>query len=314
MNFRKTVPLVIFSFIAIILLIVIILKSSLLTMLAILVPLGVLGAIAIIIATALGEGKKIYQLAGAVIAWVVFFFVWLLWSPLTFDFVTHTGVFWALQVFLVINLVLLGKTGMMVVLAQAITILMISILIVGLIANFTRGGPELMADIKSYITSTSLQAYITKIETLDKERRAELLQRSLKQIEREVKEGVSINRVSSKLEQIKRESKKIYPFSEPKKILSEKKLPPPRRLSGVFDLKPEEMYDTGIKIRPDDFRKGPILYLRQKEPKVFWIVNAVGKDIKVNRRTYSVKIIPPAGEIQLRGGTEPTRVWGKVVL
>lgn len=100
---------------------------------------------------------------------------------------------------------------------------------------------------------------------------------------------------------------------EPKKPKPVVRPVPPRRLSGVFNLKPGEIYNTGIKIRHEDFRKGPILYLRQNEPKIFWFVNAAGEDIKIDRRTYSIKITPPAGEIQLRGGPEPTRVRWEII-
>lgn len=235
MNYRKIIPISILTFCGIVFAILRIISSSLLSILAILLPLVILGAIAIIIATKFGQGKKIYRITGAVIAWVIFFLVWLIWNPETFSFAVHTGAFWILQAFLVINLALLGRTGMMVVFVQIITILVILFSLSSLIANFVEGGPELIARAHNSLARTNISAYITRIKTLDKGKRAEPLLEKLKYLEKKTKKGPLSQADKKTLQQIKEESKRIYQVKDGlKKDKKQKKSP--RHLSGIMRI------------------------------------------------------------------------------
>jgi hypothetical protein len=83
-------------------------------------------------------------------------------------------------------------------------------------------------------------------------------------------------------------------------------------LSGTFEVPAGEMVYTGILVT--DISKGPFLRLAQVggKPKTYWFVNGAGKDIKIERKVYLIKIISP-GELQLKGGPEPTKVRAEVI-
>lgn len=246
MNYRKIVPSAILGFCAIVLAIVLVVKSNFLTILAILVPLMIIGAIAIIIAGALGQGKKIYKIAGAVAAWVIFFLVWLLWSPETFNLAVHTGAFWVFQTFLVINLALLGRTGMMVVFVQTVTIIIIIVSLFSLIANFIKGGPELISSVRNDLMKTTVLAHVKKIEMLDKERQVESLLEKLEKLERKARNGRLEQSDQKELQQVEVELEKIHPSGKPRKQ-PEKQKKVGRHLSGIFKIPAGSgIYETEI--------------------------------------------------------------------
>jgi len=85
-----------------------------------------------------------------------------------------------------------------------------------------------------------------------------------------------------------------------------------RRLSGTFEVLSGEIVHTGIPITKRDIQRGAQVQLTQDKPRIFWFVNGDGDDIKINQENWLIEFTTP-GELQLRGGPEPTQVQARII-
>lgn len=306
MNYRKIILWSSLGFIAFVMLIIQILQNHFFALSVILGLLIILGIIAIMIAVGFGYGKDIYQISGAVVAWTAFLLIWLFWNPISFKFAIEGGSFWAIQAFVFIGLILLGRTGAFVFFVRAITTIMILFSFWALISSFTEKGAKTKADTQDNMNRTMILGQIIETETSDKERRA----RPIKKIVNELREKVKNKNLSEadrqSLQKAKTDIMKIYlpptPVrSQTKAVIVTKQK---RHLSGIFKLPADgSIVEKDIEGKILKYVEGQRIYLKQLgvSGKYLFINNDdVVKDIIINTPTYNTARAVGDGIIRLK--------------
>jgi len=80
-----------------------------------------------------------------------------------------------------------------------------------------------------------------------------------------------------------------------------------RPLSGIFKLEPGKIVYTGILITEEHILRNARVCFRQPKGNEFWFINGDGPNIRIDRRTWMIRLTSP-GELQLKGGKENTTV------
>ena len=234
-----------------------------------------------------GHGKQTYQIAGAVLTWILIHLLWYKFSPETLILATDTNSFWFAEALFLCVLALLNKVTFGIYIINYVTLG----LMFGTAAfqfYFFFAGPAKRIEFRNYCNSIYYQNVVDKLGKINEEAVTVPLEVKLKELEKEAKKDLDPNhndpnrviRVKKEIAEIKQQLQALYP-------------PPPQpekreRIVREFDIpagngKNEEknIFSTDIVVNQGDLitytvlKGGPLLD-RNKEsgPNDRWTVKS----------------------------------------
>jgi len=244
---------------------------------------------------------KAYQISGAVISLVIICFFLNRYFPVEFAVVLKSKSFWFLNLLFLLNIALLEKsTGFVVFIRFSVLVTTIAmILIVG--ANFVRGGPQIIANIRGFVVEPQHQKEIEKVRASHKDTLAAGVDKEVKLLQETAKTRPLSEEELKKLDGLEAELARIY--SNPEKGAKRKE--GERVLSGVFKLTPNKIVSSTTQGKELIYRVGErTKFIQITPPQQFWYIYQGIPSYKISEKVYitdkAVNDGNPEGRLELK--------------
>lgn len=244
-------------------------------------PVALLLVAVIVVLAIQGYGKQTYQIAGAVLTWILIHLLWYKFSPETLILATGTKSFWFGEVLFLCVLALLNKITFGIYIINYVTLG----LLFGAVAfqlYFFFAGPEKRIEFREYCDSIYYQNVVDQLEKVNKEATAVPLKMRLRKLEQEAKKDLDPNhndpnrviRVKKEIAEIKQQLQSLYPPQpkqpEPEKrgrIVKEFNIPAGNGRNEEKNIFTTGLFPDGNNIQIIVLKGGPAQYRKGLAPK-----------------------------------------------